>query len=162
MVWNTHGCFSPEFCDPEEFAIPIALKHLTKQWGFFNCLEKKTEINLIRKKRKTKVYCQCDVQAWIRSRIRSKQCSGSISQRYGSRSGSLYHQVKTVRKTLISTVLWLLLNFLSLENDVNVPCNKQNFFLSFFIGVLKANDENPDPDPDRHQNVIDPEHWLQD
>jgi hypothetical protein len=29
--------------------------------------------------------------------------SGSISQRYGSGSGSLYHQAKLVRKTLIST-----------------------------------------------------------
>jgi hypothetical protein len=34
---------------------------------------------------------------------------------------------KTVRKTLISIVLWLLLDFLSLKNDVNVPSksNKQ-------------------------------------
>jgi hypothetical protein len=37
--------------------------------------------------------------------------SESISQRYGSgsgsRSGSFYHQAKKVRKTLIPTVLWL-------------------------------------------------------
>jgi hypothetical protein len=39
--------------------------------------------------------------------------SGSISQRYGS--GSLYHQRKIVRKTLIPTVLWLLFDFLSLK-----------------------------------------------
>jgi hypothetical protein len=31
--------------------------------------------------------------------------SGSISQRYGSGSGSFYHQSKIVRKTLIPTVL---------------------------------------------------------
>ncbi len=34
--------------------------------------------------------------------------SGSISQRYGSRSGSFYNQAKIVRKTLIPTVLCLL------------------------------------------------------
>jgi hypothetical protein len=33
------------------------------------------------------------------------QGSGSISQRYGSGSGSFYHKAKIVRKTLISTVL---------------------------------------------------------
>ncbi len=55
----------------------------------------------------------------------------SISQRYGSGYGSFYHQAKIVRKTLISTVLWLLYAFLSLKNDVNVPSksNKQKFFL---------------------------------
>jgi hypothetical protein len=31
--------------------------------------------------------------------------SGSISQRYGSGSGSFYHEANIVRKTLISTVL---------------------------------------------------------
>jgi hypothetical protein len=31
--------------------------------------------------------------------------SGSISQRYGSRSGSFYHQAKKGRKTLIPAVL---------------------------------------------------------
>ncbi len=55
--------------------------------------------------------------------------SGFTSQRYGfgSGSGSLYHQAKVVSKTLIPTVLWLLFNFLSMENDVNVPSkiNKQ-------------------------------------
>ncbi len=50
--------------------------------------------------------------------------SGSES---GSGSGSLYHQAKIVRKTLIYTVLWLLYDFLSLKNDVNVTSksNKQ-------------------------------------
>jgi|LakMenE18May11ns_1017448.scaffolds.fasta_scaffold9926239_2 hypothetical protein len=41
--------------------------------------------------------------------------SGSTSQRYGSWScscsGSFYHHAKIVRKTLIPTILWLLLNF---------------------------------------------------
>jgi hypothetical protein len=50
----------------------------------------------------------------------SRQCcetwSESISQRYGSGSGSFYNQAKIVRKTLIPTVLWLLYYFLSLTN----------------------------------------------
>ncbi len=37
--------------------------------------------------------------------------SGSISQRYRSGSGSFYRKAKIVRKTLISTVLWLLYDF---------------------------------------------------
>jgi hypothetical protein len=39
--------------------------------------------------------------------------SGSVSQRYGSRSGSgpFYHQAKLVRKTLIPIVRWLLYDF---------------------------------------------------
>jgi hypothetical protein len=47
--------------------------------------------------------------------------SGSISQRHVSVSGSFYHKGKIVRKTLIPTALLLLLYFLSLKNDVNVP-----------------------------------------
>ncbi len=38
---------------------------------------------------------------------------------YGS--GSFHYQTKIIRKTLISTVLWLLYDFLSLKNRVNVP-----------------------------------------
>ncbi len=78
--------------------------------------------------------------------------SGSISQRYGS--GSFYHHAKIVRKTLIPTIF----DFLSLKNDVNVPSksNKQKIKTKnlFFVGILKANDENSririrdlDPDP---------------
>jgi hypothetical protein len=45
----------------------------------------------------------------------------------GSGFGSFYHQAKIVRKTLIPNVLWLIYDFLSLKNDVNVPSksNKQ-------------------------------------
>jgi hypothetical protein len=39
----------------------------------------------------------------------------------GSGCGSFYHQAKIVRKIVIPTVLWLLYDFLSLKNDVNVP-----------------------------------------
>ncbi len=58
------------------------------------------------------------------------QCSGSGSiSLYGSGSGSisLYgsgsfsHPAKRIGKTLIPTVLWLLLDFLSLKNYVRVP-----------------------------------------
>jgi hypothetical protein len=45
---------------------------------------------------------------------------GSISARCWSGSGSFYHQAKIVRKTLITTVLWLLYDFLSLKNGVDV------------------------------------------
>ncbi len=80
-----------------------------------------------------------------------QQCWGSgcfwaqDSQRYGSGSGSFYHQAKILRKTLILTVMLLLFDFLSLKNDVNVPSKskkQKNFFLNqFFVGVLKVNDE---------------------
>ncbi len=58
--------------------------------------------------------------------------SGSISQRYGSGSGSFYDQAKIVRKNIDSYCFVTSFGlFLSLKNDVNVPskCNKQkNFF----------------------------------
>jgi hypothetical protein len=50
-----------------------------------------------------------------------RQCSGSVlvfwppgsvSQRYVSGSGSIHHQAKIIRKTFISTVLWLLCDFI--------------------------------------------------
>jgi hypothetical protein len=44
-----------------------------------------------------------------------------LSHKHGSGSGSLHHQAKILRKTLISTVLWLLFDFLFLKNDENVP-----------------------------------------
>ncbi len=100
--------------------------------------------------------------------------SGSICQRHGS--GSFYHQAKIVRKTLIPTVLLLLFDFLSLENDVNVPSKsnkQQKLFLTnlFFVGLLKVNGENSripgsisqrhgSADPDPHKNVMDPQHCL--
>ncbi len=53
---------------------------------------------------------------------------------------------KNSQKTWIPTVLWLLYDFLSLKNDVNVPSksNKQKKLeeKKFFVGVLKVNDEN--------------------
>ncbi len=76
--------------------------------------------------------------------ISQRNGSGSISQRYGS--GSFYHQAKIVRKTLISTVFWLLFDFLSLKNDVNVPSKshkQKNLFKNLvFFCILNVNDEN--------------------
>ncbi len=76
--------------------------------------------------------------------------SGSISQR----SGSFYHQAKIVRKTLISTVLWLLFDFLSLENDVNVPSkstvpviSRKTFFYLVFVASWRSMTKIADPDP---------------
>jgi hypothetical protein len=37
------------------------------------------------------------------------------------RSGSFYHQAKILRKSLVPTISWLLYDFLSLKNKVNVP-----------------------------------------
>ncbi len=93
--------------------------------------------------------------------------SGSSSQRYGSGAGSFYHQAKIVRKTLIPTVLWLLFDFLSLKNDLNVPLksNKQktsqkiSFLLAFWrlmtkikgswsrSGFFSQGHGSADPDP---------------
>ncbi len=54
-------------------------------------------------------------------------------------------QAKIVRKTLIPTVLWLIFDFLSLKNDVNVhsKSNKQKNFVTklVFVSVLKVNDD---------------------
>ncbi len=88
--------------------------------------------------------------------------SGSISQRYGSRSRSFYHQAKIARKTLIPTVWWLLFDFLSLKNDVNVPAksNKQKKFkkkISFWLVSWRSMRKLAGSDP--HQNVMDPQHW---
>jgi hypothetical protein len=53
---------------------------------------------------------------------------------------ALDHQAKIVRKTLIPTVLWLLYNFLSLKNYVNLA-SKSNKQKSIFSSVLKVTEE---------------------
>jgi hypothetical protein len=68
--------------------------------------------------------------------------SGSINQIYGSDSGSFYHQAKVEIKTLIPTVLWLLYDFLSLKNDVNVRylqkvISKKKFLLTSWRSLTK-------------------------
>ncbi len=103
-----------------------------------------------------------------------------LGQRYGS--VSFYHQAKIVRKTSFPTALWLLFDFLYLKNDVNVPSksNKQkNFFISFLLASWRSTTKiarsrsastgyishrhgtaDLDPDPDPHQNVMDPHQRL--
>ncbi len=96
------------------------------------------------------------------------QCSRSVSviQRSGSRCGSSHHQAKIVRKPLISTVLWLLYDLLSVKNNVNVP-QKRLFSFHFEGHCQKQQDPDPDPlvrygseDPDPKQNVTNPENWF--
>jgi hypothetical protein len=61
--------------------------------------------------------------------------SGSVSHKYGSSSGSrsFHHQAKIVRKTLISSVLFLPYDFL--------PLFRLHIWIRMFWGV-------PDPHPD--------------
>ncbi len=75
-----------------------------------------------------------------------------LGQMYESGSVSFYHKAKIVKKTLIPTVLWLLFDLLSLNNDVNAPSksNKQKkfFFKLVFCWPLedlwrKSQDPNP-------------------
>ncbi len=59
-------------------------------------------------------------------------------------SGFFHHQAKKVRKTLISTFLCLLLDFLDMKTDVNVPSKstKQKVWKKkLFVGILSASDE---------------------
>ncbi len=73
-------------------------------------------------------------------------------------------------KTLISAVLWLLNDFLSLKSVVNVPTvsNSLYFWKTYFFGILKATGKhlragfviqctNESKDPDPSQNVTDSE-----
>jgi hypothetical protein len=64
-------------------------------------------------------------------------------------------QAKIVRKTLISIVLWLIYEILSLKNDVNVPSksNKKKK-LETFISFCRSDchwrneqDQEPETDP---------------
>ncbi len=97
----------------------------------------------------------------------------------GSGSGSFHHQAKIVRKTLIPTVLWLLLEFLPLKNDVNVPSKsiKQKTFFKKIIFLLASwrsmtkitgsgsesgsiSQRRGFVDPDPNQNVMGQEHCF--
>ncbi len=70
----------------------------------------------------------------FRIRIHRIHRSFRTSERYGSGSGTSNHQAKIVRKHMISTVLLLLYDFLSVKNDVNV-------YLQKVISILKAIDK---------------------
>ncbi len=72
------------------------------------------------------------------------QCSGSGSTGSTCFFGASWiriHQAKLIRKTLIPTVLWLLLDFFSLKNYVNVPLKsnmQKNIFLLVFCWRLEG------------------------
>ncbi len=77
-----------------------------------------------------------------------RSASGSVIYLYGS--GSLHKPAKKLRKTLISTVLWLLYPvclfiFELLKKDVNVPSKRKSIKTKekklFFFGILKVTDE---------------------
>jgi hypothetical protein len=71
--------------------------------------------------------------SWIRIRIRNLFVRIRI------------RKSKRCKKTLISTVLRLLYDFLSLKNDVNVPSKRnkrKRKKITFFVGVFKISDEN--------------------
>jgi hypothetical protein len=93
--------------------------------------------------------------------------------------GSFYHQAKIATKTLIPTILWLLLDFLSLKNDVNGVPYLQNvksrktvlkklFLLASWRSAMKIAGSGSESgstiqrhgstDPDPHKNFMDPEH----
>jgi hypothetical protein len=76
------------------------------------------------------------------------------------------HQAKIVKQTFISTVLY---DFLSLQNDVNVPVLRIRIRIRIcmFLGfpdphpdllVRGTDPEDPDPHPDPYKNVTDPQH----
>ncbi len=72
--------------------------------------------------------------------------SGSVSQRYGS--GSFHNEAKILRKTWISTALWLLTDFLAMKNDVNVTLTDPDTDPALFGSLLfrqKYGSEDPDP-----------------
>ncbi len=92
----------------------------------------------------------------------------------GSDPDPSYHQAKIVRKTLIPTVLWLLYDFLSLGNDVNVASKVTrrktlNFFLSSWRSLTKIAGSGAGSEfdsqsygsavPDPYHNVTDPQNW---
>ncbi len=66
-------------------------------------------------------------------------------------SGSFHHKAKIAGKTLISTVLWLLNEFWSLKNDVNVPLFRIR--IRMFLGL-------PDPHPDPLVRGMDQRIWV--
>ncbi len=89
--------------------------------------------------------------------------SGLINQRYGS--GSFYHQAKIVRKPLIPTVLWHLFDFFVFEKwckCLQKVISRKTFLTKFASGFGSTSQSHgsADPDPDPHQNVMDPQHWF--
>jgi hypothetical protein len=87
---------------------------------------------------------------------------------YGSGSGSgsfYYNQAKIVRKPLISSVLWLLHDFVSLKSNQQKNLEHEIIFSCHHWRKYQDLDSYPDPNrlvrgTDPYQNVTDPQHWL--
>ncbi len=108
-----------------------------------------------------------------RIQIRNYFLSGSGS---GSFHSSHIQQPKKFRKTLFSTVLWLINDFLSLKTDVNVPTERNKhknlekkiiFCLLFLNPMTKRAGSGSRSvsiiqcmDPSPSQNVTDRDYWL--
>ncbi len=84
--------------------------------------------------------------------------SGSVSKRYGSGSGSFHHQAKIVRKTFISTVLWLWLFIFEEWCKCTFKSNKEKYKKKI-VFRWRPLARGADPDPGPYHNVTDPEHW---
>ncbi len=90
------------------------------------------------------------------------KCDYSQSYKQSCGSGSFYRQAKILRKTLILTVLWLLYDFLSLKNDVNVASkSKKQKTYSFSCRPWSVSQRYGSVDPDPYQNVTDLQNWQQ-
>ncbi len=67
----------------------------------------------------------------------------------------------------MSTILWLLSDFLYMKTDVKVPSQRNkhtNFGEKFiFIGILSATygNQNPYSEVSSTEKITDPQHWLQ-
>jgi hypothetical protein len=105
---------------------------------------------------------------WIRiRRIRRFRASWSGSVIICTGSWSFHHQVKKVRKTLISSVLWLFIyDFSFLKTDVNVQSAKKNILkaadkiVGSGSGAESVTQWYGSADPDLYHNVTDPPPWY--
>jgi hypothetical protein len=85
---------------------------------------KQTEIELEQRKEDEREGKTCKVE---QIRAKKKPCSVVGFGPPGSEFGSCHHQAVTLRKTIsTSTVLLLLYDFLSLKNDVIVPSKRSH------------------------------------
>ncbi len=98
------------------------------------------------------------LKAVLRIRIRIRRILMFLS-RPDPPPGFIYHQAKIVWKTFIFTVLWLLYDFLSLKNYVNVPSksNKQkNLRNKIFVCLCLQDHRRKWQDPDPLVRCMDP------
>ncbi len=103
-----------------------------------------------------------DLRTVLRVRIWIRRTHMFEPPGFGSGSGSFHHQSKIVRKSLISTVLWLLHDFISWKNDVNEPSKviSKNIFCLLLEDPWQK-EQDPwygSADPDPYQTGTDPQH----